>query len=118
MAIAGPKACGEPHPVPWDLGIGRHQVTIVGRSLMIYRMLHTHYIYIYTYICIYICITYRYTICMCAMCHMEIVLKWNNCGACQLVVHDSLTLAFETDGFTSKHGFLGRLEQLQLVYMR
>ena len=52
------------------------------------------------------------------MCHMEIVLKWNNCGACQLVVHDSLTLAFETDGFTSKHGFLGRLEQLQLVYMR
>ena len=49
---------------------------------------------------------------------MEIVLKWNNCGACQLVVHDSLTLAFETDGFTSKHGFLGRLEQLQLVYTR
>lgn len=47
---------------------------------------------------------------MCAMCHMEIVHQWNNCGACQLVVHDSLTLAFETDGFTRKHGFLGGLE--------
>ena len=53
MAIAGPKACGEPHPVPWDLGIGRHQVDL-GRSLMIYRMLHTHYIYIYMYTYVYI----------------------------------------------------------------